>query len=301
MQAASGVQRLHQVMRNALIVSAVILAALGLDLTLFPNETAKYFSWEIKPPLTAGTLGAFYLAAFVILVLSLAGLTWARARVVLPGGIAFSALAFLVTFLHLDKFNFDSPHTSAVVVTWVWTIAYGILTPVLLLALIPQRKMPGGDPVTGPTPSWLRQALLGVGGLLSLVGVLLYLIPEQVAKVWPWDLTALTGQVLGAWSLGFGLVMVVASRQDDKFRVFPAAVGLAAYGLFQLLTVVRFNGDVAWGEPGAWVYVAFLAATLFVGLAGASATRTAAPAPEPSSAAPAPPAPPAASAPTFQP
>ena len=44
MQAASGVQRLHHVMRNALIVSAVILAALGLDLTLFPEDTDKWAS-----------------------------------------------------------------------------------------------------------------------------------------------------------------------------------------------------------------------------------------------------------------
>jgi hypothetical protein len=292
MQAGSGIKGLHHVMRNALIVSAAILAALGLDLTLFPTSTEKYFSWPIAPALTAGTLGAFYLAAFVILVLTLgAGRTWARARVVLAGGIAFSALAFLATFLHMDKFNFDSPYTSAVVMTWVWTIAYGILTPVLLLGLIPERKLPGGDPVTGLTPSWLRQALLAVGGLLTVTGVLLYLIPEGVAKVWPWDLTALTGQVLGAWSIGFGLVMVVASRQQDRFRVFPSAVGLACYGAFQLLTLLRFGSDVAWGEPGAWMYVAFLAATLAIGLAGASATRTTLPA-----AASAPPA-----APAFQP
>jgi len=296
MQAGVGIQRLHHVMRNALIVSAVILAALGLDLTLFPNDTAKYFSWPIAPPLTAGTLGAFYLAAFVILVLTLgSGMTWARARVVLPGGIAFSALAFITTFLHLDKFNFHADSTTAVVVTWVWTIAYGILTPVLLLALIPQRKMPGDDPVTGPTPSWVRQALLAVGALMAGVGVVLYLIPVEMAKIWPWDLPPLSARVLGAWSIGFGLVMLVASRQNDRFRVFPSALGLAAYGLFQLLTVLRFNGDVAWEEPGAWVYVVFLAATLAIGLAGANATRTASPA-----AAPAPQAP-ASAAPTFQP
>jgi hypothetical protein len=291
MQTGGAVKGLHQVMRNALIVSAVILLALGLDLTIFPKSTDKLFSWPIQPALTAGTLGSFYLAAFVILVLTLAGgMTWARARVVLAGGIAFSALAFAATFIHLGKFNFSSDHTSAVVVTWVWTIAYGILTPVLLIALVPQRKVPGGDPVTGPTPSWLRQALLGLGGAMVVVAALLYAIPAEVAKVWPWDLTPLTGRVLGAWSMGFGLVMVVASRQEDRFRVFPAAVGLAAYGVFQLLTVLRFGSDMAWGEPGAWIYVAFLAAALLAGLSGASATRTTQPA-----------AAPAAQAPAFQP
>jgi len=158
MQPATQVKGLHQVMRNALIVSAVILVLLGLDLTILPKDTDRFFSWPIQPPLTAGTLGAFYLSAFVILLLTLSGgRTWARARVVLAGGIAFSALAFAATFIHLAKFNFSSEHTSAVVVTWVWTIAYGILTPILLIALIPERKMPGGDPVTGPVPPWLAR------------------------------------------------------------------------------------------------------------------------------------------------
>src|SRR5438552_2574343 len=102
MQAGSAVKGLHQVMRNALVVSAVILATLGLDLTIAPRSTDRFFSWPIQPALTAGTLGAFYLAAFLILVLSLTGgMTWARARVVLAGGIAFSAMAFAATFIHL--------------------------------------------------------------------------------------------------------------------------------------------------------------------------------------------------------
>ena len=37
MQQGTAVQGLHQVMRNALVVSVVILVALGLDLTLFPK------------------------------------------------------------------------------------------------------------------------------------------------------------------------------------------------------------------------------------------------------------------------
>ncbi|HXJ66363.1 MAG TPA: hypothetical protein VNN79_21585 [Actinomycetota bacterium] len=296
MQQGTPVKGLHQVMRNALIVSAVILLLLGLDLTLFPRSTDRFFSWPIQPALTAGALGAFYLSAFVILWLTLSrGRTWARARVVLAGGIAFSALAFAATFIHLSKFNFSSPHTSAVVVTWVWTIAYGILTPILLIALIPERKLPGGDPVTGPVPRWFASSLLAYGVVFCVAAAFLYLIPGQVLKVWGWTLTPLTGRILGAWSMGFGLVMIAASRQRDRFAVYPAAVGLTVYGVFELLTTVRFWGDLHLGAPGAWLYLAFLVGAVAVGLTGASVTRS----PEPSaSAAPASDAP---ASPAFQP
>jgi hypothetical protein len=158
-------------------------------------------------------------------------------------------------------------------VTWVWTIAYGILTPILLIALIPERKMPGGDPQTGPTPAWLARALLGFGLVFVVAAVVLYAVPATVGKVWPWALTPLTGRILGSWSMGFGLVMAGASRQRDRFAVFPSTVGLATFGILQLVTVVRFGSDVDWGDPGAWPYLAFLVTAVSFGLAGASATR----------------------------
>ena len=90
--------------------------------------------------------------------------------------------------------------------------------------------------------------------------------------------------------MGFGLVMVAASRQRDRFAVYPAAVGLTLYGVFQLLTAVRFWGDLHLGAPGAWLYLAFLVGAVAVGLAGASITR----APEPTAVA----APPSCDAPS---
>jgi len=117
-----------------------------------------------------------------------------------------------------------------------------------------------------------------------VAAVLLYAVPTTVGKVWPWVLTPLTGRILGAWSMGFGLVMAAASRQRDRFAMFPSTVGLATFGVLQLLTVVRFGSDVDWGGPGAWLYLAFLVGAVSVGLAGVQATR----APAATSAPPAP-------------
>jgi hypothetical protein len=280
------VRRAAPMMRNALVVSALILLGLGLDLTLFPGKTATFFSWPIAPNLSAGTFGAFYFTALAALIIAMRGWVWARIRPVLPGGIVFSALLFLATMIHLGKFNFDAPGTAAKIVAWVWTIAYAILPPVLLIAVLgPQRHEPGTDPPRERLVPWFRAAVVTLGAVMIAVGVALWVAPEQVAKVWPGALTALTGRVLGSWAIGLGLVYAVSGLDDRRQSVEPAAGALALMGVFQLLTLARFNGDVSWGEAGAWLYVAFLVASLAVGAYGlaqtAAAARTPARAPVP--------------------
>jgi hypothetical protein len=255
-------------MRQALVVSAVVLAGLGLDLTIAPTSTARYFSWPIEPPLTAQALGAFYLAALAILLLSIRGWVWTRVRAVLPGGILFSAMAFAATMMHLSKFNFDAPGSFAKVITWVWTVAYLILPPVLLIALIPQRREPGGDRAAEPSPPGLRAAMAGLGAVMVITAAILYAVPEQAARVWPWDLTALTGRALASWIGGLGLLFVAAAADGNRDTMEGPAVGLVLLGAFQMLSLVRFGDDVAWGESGAWIYVAFLAAAALVGAVG---------------------------------
>jgi hypothetical protein len=270
---APGIRGLHHIVRNALIVSAFILLALGGILTLFPGDTDRLFSWTIDVGLTAGTLGSFYLTALALVVLTLSGgMTWARARVMLAGAVAFSALALVATLMHLSKFHFDAAGF-ALVITWVWTVAYAILPPLMVVGLAPQGRVPGSDPPSEPAARWVPGAMAVFGAILLVEGALLFIVPEQVAEVWPWALTALTGRVLGAWTIGLGLVLAFAARERRRFPLVPASAALGLYGLFQLLTVLRFGGDMEWGDPTAWVYVAFLVAALVVGAAAWAAVR----------------------------
>lgn len=50
MSAGTDVRRLTGMMRQALVASVVILAALGIDLVLFPGSTDRFFSWPVQPP-----------------------------------------------------------------------------------------------------------------------------------------------------------------------------------------------------------------------------------------------------------
>jgi hypothetical protein len=263
--AAPEARRLHPIIYWALAATAAFLLALGIDLTLVPDQTEKYFSWPIAPELTAQSIGAHYLTGFLLILITLKGGLWARGRTVILAGVVFSVIAAWATFIDLDKFNFDSDEAIAVVVTWVWILSYTIVPVILLLALIPQRRLPGVDPVTGPPPGWLRISLGAFGAIMVVVAAGLAVIPDEMAKIWPWQLTPLTGRVLGAWTAGFGVVLLWATWENDRYRVVPAAAVLGFLGLFQLLTLARFGEDMSWDEPGAWIYVTALAIALLAG------------------------------------
>jgi hypothetical protein len=96
----------------------------------------------------------------------------------------------------------------------------------------------------------------------------LYAVPEQVARIWPWDLTPLTARAMASWIGGLGLVFVLAARDGRRDAMAAPAVGLLLVGSFQIVSLARFGGDVSWGEAGAWLYLALLVAAVAVGTTG---------------------------------
>jgi hypothetical protein len=253
-------------MRQALVVSVLILIALGSALVLFPRDTGRFFSWPIEPALTASVLAANYYTATAILLLTMRGWVWAPVKVVLPGGIVFSAVMVVATLIHLDRFNFGGDATSGSVIAWIWLIAYLILPP-LLLALWPsQARADGTDPPIDRAPAWLGPTVVGIGALMALAGAVLFLAPARAAEVWPWQLTGLTARVLSGWALGLGLVFAVAGRTGDRMRMRAPVAGLVAFAALQGLALARHGADATGAAFGVWV--GFLALCLVVGAAG---------------------------------
>src|SRR5438093_10979309 len=120
----------------------------------------------------------------------------------------------------------------------------------------------------------MRIAVLAQGVGMLVVGLGLFLAPDIVKPVWPWGLTPLTSRAIGAWLIGIGFAAFHASRENDFLRIRPLAGGYVAFAIFQFVAIVRFSGDVNWNVPAAWVYVAFLASVLPVGLFGWFGHRT---------------------------
>jgi hypothetical protein len=258
-------------MRWLLYAASALVFLAGLQLTVFTEQTATYFAWTISPPfLTAAFLGASYWAAVPVEVIAARQSTWATARVAVPAIWLFTTLTLVATLLHFDKFHFSSPIASAQgAAAWFWLAIYAGVPVAMLLIWILQLRAPGGDPARGPpAPTWMRFTVLGQGVGMLAVGVGLFLAPDVVKQGWPWALTPLTARAIGAWLIGIGFAAFHASRENDFLRIRPLAGGYVAFAILQFIAIVRYSGDLNWSGPAAWVYVAFLASVLPVGLFG---------------------------------
>ncbi|MGH2980239.1 MAG: hypothetical protein ACRDLQ_11485, partial [Solirubrobacterales bacterium] len=133
---------------------AVLMLFAGLALVagflLFPlaEETHRFFSWTIQPPLTAAFMGAAYWAAFVLIGWTARAATWELARPTLVPVITIAVLLLVATLIHLDKFDLDS------IFGWFWLIVYCTVPPVLAALVWAQARRPAGPASPGrPVPA----------------------------------------------------------------------------------------------------------------------------------------------------
>ncbi|HLA46720.1 MAG TPA: hypothetical protein VJ207_04020 [Thermoplasmata archaeon] len=254
-------------MRWLLYAAAALVFLAGVQLFIFSEQTAMYFAWTVAPPFTAAFLGAAYWAAVPVEVIAARQMSWAQARAAIPGIWLFTALTLVATLLHFDRFHFSSPDPTPQAAAWLWLGIYTVVPVAMLLIAILQTRGPGGDPDRVKTlPSWLRIALIVVGGGMMAVGLVLFATPAAIIPVWPWPLTPLTARAIGAWFLGIGLGAFLAYRENDFARVRPVGAGYAFFAVLEFVALARYLGEVSWSNPAAWVYLAFLIALLPIGL-----------------------------------
>src|SRR4051812_22737652 len=124
MAQSSAVKQMLPSVRRLTKFISVLAVVVGPLLFLVPGHTDRLFAWTIKPSLTAAFLGANYLTALVLELLSARERVWARARVAYPAMFVFTTLTTLATLIHRDKFHFHASGLMARVTTWAWFIVY---------------------------------------------------------------------------------------------------------------------------------------------------------------------------------
>jgi hypothetical protein len=200
---------------------------------------------------------------------------WANARLAVPGVLIFSVITLVVTLLHLDAFHLGpgSPVTARLA-AWGWLVVYVAFPVVMACVLIRQVRAAGVDPARRHAlPGWFR-VVLGVQAALTLAaGVALLLLPSLAGPLWPWPLTTLTAQAVGAWCVGLGAGGLHAVREDDWSRVRGAVGFYLGFGALGLIAMARYPAAVAWGRPSAWIVVAWLATMVGGGVYAAAGAR----------------------------
>jgi len=264
--------------RLLLVVYAALGLLAGVPLYLGTERTDQYFAWTIRPPLTAAFLGAAYWAAFSLDLLARAERSWVRVRVGFPARFVFTTLMLAATLVHLDRFHLDSGAAVARGVAWAWLIVYVAVPPLTLAVLVREARI--ADPAASEDaalPRRLRLALAAQAALMVGLGAALFAAPLEVAWVWPWPLTPLTGRAIGAWLVGLGLVGAHMVLDNGLRRVRNGLTAYAVLAFLQGVAVARYPGDIDWGDPRAWVYLAVVLSIFAAALAGWLAGRQAQP------------------------
>jgi hypothetical protein len=267
-----------------LLAVFVVFTLLAVNqLLVLGAHTDRYFAWTIRSRPNAAFLGAAYGAGFVLSVLALGRSLWSHVRVPVVTVGVFTVLTLVPTLLHLHRFNLTSAEPVARGASWVWLAVY-VLVPVACLAVVvrQQRRRPS-TPVVRPMPRALVAVLLTQGALVAAIGGVLYaggmsrhLPVDAQHPGWPWPVTPLSSQVIGAWLLSFAVATVIAVRERDLRRMVVPAVAYAVFGVVETVVLLAFR-DAA-GTAGRWLWLdlALFASLVPVGVLGAHAARRAA-------------------------
>jgi hypothetical protein len=189
---------------KVLLIGAGGLAVVaGPILFLFPDNTASYFAWAIKHPLTPVFMGANYFGG-IGAIWAMRSNRWSIARVLLPGIFVFATTQLLATLLHLPIFNWSHP------VAWAWLFVY-LSSPVAAAIVWIQMERDYQPPALqySALPRALQPVMLVFAIVSGIVGVALWVWPSLfpassdlgAVPWWAWSLTPLTARVVGGWYL----------------------------------------------------------------------------------------------------
>ncbi len=155
----------------------------------------------------------------------------------------FTVLTLVATLIHIDLFRMNS------VFGWAWLVVYFVVPLGYGVFSVRQLRIAGSDPPRqAPLPTWVRVVPGAQAAIMLVWGTAHFLVPQTTAALWPWALTPLTGQAVGAWLIGVGLTAAHMCWENDFARVYAAMAGYAVFGALQLLALARYAGrTVDWG------------------------------------------------------
>jgi hypothetical protein len=226
---------------------AVNALAAALSLMLFPTETNALFFWEITPPLNAALFGALYLGgALVVGFVAWRG-EWEPSRFLVPVLVSAGILISLTTFLHLNRFE---PGLKLA----YWLVIYIGATMLALLIYAHQERAGANWAVSEPVRPVTRAIAVGLGAVLTALGIAVLISPGFVVANWPWPTTPLMTRIFVSWFTAFGVGLLWFIVERDWGRIKLIAVMMIGASALDLLMLFAHRADVPPGGINVWVY-----------------------------------------------
>lgn len=104
--------------------------------------------------------------------------------------------------------------------------------------------------------------------LYAILGALLFLLPEQLAPVFAWKVTAFMTMTIGGWCLGNAWLAWITARRWQWNLVFSALLYLWMFGVGELLVLFFFRDKLVLAHPIAWLYFSTLIVNTVAALIG---------------------------------
>jgi hypothetical protein len=245
------------------ILAAVLVPALLVAFVIlyfFPSRTGELFAWPIAPTMTAMMLGATYLGGAYFFTRVVLTRQWHHVKLGFLPVTAFAGVLGIATVLHWDRF------THGHIAFHIWALLYFAVPFVLPVAWYRNNRAAAPQAGLTPLPQTLRFVFGGLGGVLSLVSLLMLVVPTLLIPTWPWALTPLTTRVMAAMFALTGLVclgIAVDGRwQAARYILHAQIIAI----VFILLAVVRAWPQFDWSRPVSWLFIGGLSFVLVVAL-----------------------------------
>ena len=242
-----------------------LLFIAGIQLFILSEQTETYFAWTFAAPISAAYMGAGYWAAMFHAYSGARARAWAYVRTSMPAALTATSLLTITTFLHLDKFHLNSPLFITRFVTWVWIIVYVVVPPILAIAWIIQKRLPGAH-VRGqnPLPAWMRGGFALLAAFALITGLSLFLVPQTMSMLWPWPVTPLAARAVSSWLTAFGMACGALTIENDIKYGAGTSSSLFAFCVLQFIVIARYFSAIDWAKPLAIGYVLFLLLGLLI-------------------------------------
>ena len=246
-------------MHALLYLLTALTFLVGTQLLILSEYTDQFFSWTIGVPMTAAFVGAGFWGAAVVVFWCARQRDWARGRVVIPTVAIVVTMLLIATLQNLDQFHG--------LLGLAWIEVYVLFGPALGAITVMQLAKPGVDRHSGVRLQGSLRLAFAAQALIAIAfGALLFLSSPSLAdSVWPWPLTDLTSKAIGTWLVGTGATCGVVALIDDRDAMPGWALAQIAFAGAVLLSLLRFSGDVSFGELGAWLLVLYFVSMLASG------------------------------------
>jgi hypothetical protein len=232
--------------------AAEVLFGVGAVLTiaLDPAHARQNFAWDVQPTVMAAVLGAYYFSSALLFLLPLLARRWEMIRVMILPTVLFSSAELAATFLHWSKFSLGTPPFIG------WLISYLLPPPIFLALYVYEERRArrlGSQAPSQPLPREVRLALTHWGGLLTVLAIFFFSVPQALIAIAPWSMTPLTARALVSWLLAAGALMLSMARENDRTRVLVGVPMLLLMFPVVTLQIARFAGQVNFANVALFI------------------------------------------------